>query len=87
MKTSSVQQRKVAGRPQTSEKEIEFVRVAYKRRPSEPIRRAFTQLQILHFLTRNLKKFEEYTKENSYLVSNCNAAGKHFLLFFLKITL
>ena len=62
METDSELQRKVAGRPQISEEEIESVRVAYTRSPRKSIRRASTQLQIprstIHkVLHRNLRLY------------------------------
>ena len=60
METDSALQRKGAGQPQTSEEEIESVRVAHTRSPRKSTRRASTQLQIprstIHkVLHRNLR--------------------------------
>ena len=46
METGSVLQKKGAGRPQTSEEEIESVRVAYTKSPRKSIRGGSTKLQI-----------------------------------------
>ena len=46
METGIVLQRKGAGRPQISKKEIKSVRVAYTRSSRKSIRAASTQLQI-----------------------------------------
>ena len=88
METGSVLQRKIAGRPQISEEDIESVQVAYTRSLRKSIRGASTQLQILRstihkVLQRNLRIYAYKVQLLQALKSEDKPRRKEFAVTML----